>query len=66
MKNVGSIDRLVRIIVALALAFAAATGMVTGGWAIAAWVVAAVFAVTSVIGFCPAYRLIGVDTCRRP
>lgn len=66
MKNVGSIDRFVRIIVALALAFAAATGVVTGNWAIAAWVVAAVFAVTSVIGFCPAYRLIGVDTCRRP
>lgn len=30
MKNVGSIDRLVRIIVALGLAFAAATGVVTG------------------------------------
>jgi len=65
MKNMGSLDRIVRIVAAAVLAFLAATGVVEGGLAIAAWIVAGVFLVTSVIGLCPAYRLIGVNTCRR-
>ena len=63
MKNMGSLDRVLRIVVALVLAYLAATGVVVGGIAVGAWVVAAIFLVTSLIGFCPAYRLIGVDTC---
>jgi len=63
MKNMGSLDRVLRIVVALVLAYFAVTGVVTGGIAVGAWIVAAIFLVTSLIGFCPAYRLIGVDTC---
>lgn len=63
MKNMGSLDRVLRIVVALVLAYLAVTGVVTGGIAVGAWIVAAIFLVTSLIGFCPAYRLIGVDTC---
>lgn len=63
MKNMGSLDRVLRIVVALVLVYLAVTGVVTGGIAVGAWIVAAIFLVTSLIGFCPAYRLIGVDTC---
>ena len=63
MRNMGSLDRILRVIVAAVLAYLAATGAVSGGIVIAAWIVAAIFLVTSLMGFCPAYRLIGVDTC---
>lgn len=63
MKNMGTIDRTLRIIVAIVLAYLAATGVVEGGLAIGAWIIAGVFLVTSLIGFCPAYRLVGLDTC---
>lgn len=65
MKNMGTLDRSLRIIVALILAALAATGTLEGTVAIAAWIVAGIFLATSVAGFCPAYRLIGVDTCGR-
>ncbi len=64
-RNMGAIDRTVRIVIAAVLAFLAATGRIDGGLAIAAWVVAAVFLLTSLVGFCPAYRLVGIDTCGR-
>lgn len=65
MKNMGSLDRVLRVIVGAVLAYLAASGAVSGGIAIGAWIVAAIFLVTSLIRFCPAYRLIGVDTCGR-
>tara|TARA_R110002072_G_scaffold138109_5_gene281190 strand:+ start:22826 stop:23026 length:201 start_codon:yes stop_codon:yes gene_type:complete len=65
MKNIGSRDRILRIAIAIGLAILAATGTIGGGLAIAAWVVAGVLLVTSLVGFCPAYRLLGLNTCGR-
>ncbi|MBC3884447.1 YgaP family membrane protein [Undibacterium griseum] len=55
--NVGSIDRIVRIIVGLALI----------GWALAggplwAWIGIVPLA-TSLFGFCPLYSILGLNTC---
>lgn len=63
MKNIGSRDRILRIAIAIVLAILAATGMIGGGLAIAAWIVAGVLLATSLVGFCPAYRLLGLNTC---
>lgn len=65
MKNMGSLDRILRTVVAVVLVYLAATGAIQGGLAVGAYIVAAVFLVTSLVSFCPAYRLIGVNTCRR-
>lgn len=62
-RNMGGLDRGLRIIVAIVLAFLAYTGRLEGGIAIGAYIVAAVFVITSLVGFCPAYKLIGIDTC---
>ncbi|ALE16071.1 hypothetical protein AMC99_00768 [Altererythrobacter epoxidivorans] len=62
-KNMGTLDRTLRIIVALVLAYLAYTGALAGGLATGAYIVAAVFLLTSLIGFCPLYRVIGVNTC---
>lgn len=64
-KNMGQIDRLIRTVVAIALIALIVTGHVSGAIAIIAALVAAVFLLTSVVGFCPLYRLIGVSTCAR-
>ena len=64
-KNMGSVDRVLRIIVAVVLVYLAANGTLAGGLAIGAYIVAAVFVLTSVVSFCPAYRLLGMNTCSK-
>jgi len=41
------------------------TGQITGTWAIVASIAAAVFLATSLVSFCPLYRLVGMNTCSR-
>jgi hypothetical protein len=62
--NVGSADRLIRIILGLALiALAFMSGIGPLGTTISA-VIGIVLVVTAVARFCPLYRLIGVRTCK--
>jgi hypothetical protein len=62
-KNEGNVDRIVRAVVAVA-AFggAAAVGLGSIGGIVLA-VVGVIMAVTAAVGFCPLYRLVGVNTC---
>jgi len=67
MTNEGTPDRVVRVVAGAALGFVAwkwlgVTDVAPLG--IAAGVVAGVFVITGVVGFCPAYRLIGFKTCK--
>ena len=56
--NVGGIDRVLRIVVGLVLIGLAATGTV-GLWG---WIGVVPLA-TGLLGTCPAYRLLGMNTC---
>ena len=56
--NSGGIDRALRVIVGLVLIGLAATGTV-GVWG---WI-GVVPLVTGAVGFCPAYTLLGMNTC---
>ena len=62
-KNMGGIDRTVRPVVALVVAALILTGAVSGGLAVVLGVLAAVFLVTSAVGFCPLYAPFGLATC---
>ena len=62
-KNMGTTDKTVRLIAALIAVALAATGTITGTLAIIAYVVAAVFVLTSFVSFCPLYRVFGLRTC---
>lgn len=70
MANVGTIDRAVRFIAGAALAaapFIPQTAQMLGTSSTAFWApiaVGAVLIATSVFSFCPAYRLMGMNTCR--
>ena len=56
--NVGGIDRILRIAIGLVLIALAATGTV-GGWG---WLGVVPLA-TGLFRFCPAYGLLGMNTC---
>ena len=62
-KNMGTLDKTLRLFVAALAVALAATGTLTGTVALVAYIVAAVFVVTSLVSFCPLYRLIGLRTC---
>ncbi len=62
-KNMGSLDRGIRIAIAVIFAILFATGIVTGVLGTILLIVGGVFLVTSVVSFCPLYTLIGVNTC---
>lgn len=64
-KNMGSTDKLIRIIIAIIVAVLYFTGTLTGTVGIIAVVIASVFVLTSLISFCPLYTLLGISTCRK-
>ena len=62
-KNMGSADRIVRILIALLAAYLYYAGIVTGTWGIVLIVVSVIFLLTSAVGFCPLYAVFGIRTC---
>jgi hypothetical protein len=61
-KNMGTTDRVLRILAALVVAVLYLTGIISGLAAIVLGVVATVFVVTSIAGFCPGYVPFGFST----
>ena len=61
-RNVGPEDRVVRIVVALALAVVIYVAHLTGVGAIIAGIIAAYLLITGLLARCLLYKLIGVDT----
>ncbi|MCJ7694336.1 MAG: DUF2892 domain-containing protein [Anaerolineaceae bacterium] len=64
-KNMGSIDRIIRIILAVVFTILYFTGTVTGVWGVVLLVLAVIFALTSLIGFCPLYLLFKYNTLKK-
>jgi hypothetical protein len=62
-KNVGTIDRSIRVIVGIAAIAAYAMGMVAGTLGIILLVVGIVMLGTAAIGWCPPYALLGINSC---
>jgi len=61
-KNMGSTDRIVRIIIAVILAALYLMGTVSGTLGIIFLIVAVVFLLTSLLGWCPLYLPFGLST----
>ena len=61
-QNMGAADRIIRILVVLVLAILIFTGKVSGVLLVVVAIVAAVFLLTSAVGFCPIYRLLGISS----
>ncbi len=63
-KNMGSIDRGIRIILAIVVGVLYMTGQISGVVAAVLGVLAVVFVVTSFVGMCPLYSLVGLSTTK--
>lgn len=64
-KNMGTIDKTVRIVLALVAVVLFFTHVVTGVLGIVLLVLAGVFVLTSLISFCPLYWPFGISTCKK-
>lgn len=64
-KNMGGLDRIIRILAAVFIAVLYFSGLIEGTTAIIAGVIALVFVATSFISFCPLYAPFGFRTCKR-
>jgi len=64
-KNMGNVDRVIRILVALLVVILYFTHVITGTLAVILLILAAIFVVTSFIGFCPLYVLFGFNTVKK-
>ncbi len=60
--NMSSADRIIRVIIAVIFAALYFTGTVPGTLGLVLTIVAVVFLLTSLIGFCPLYTLFGMRT----
>jgi hypothetical protein len=65
IKNMGSLDRVVRIILVAIIAVLYFTEAVSGTMLIVLSVAAGAFLLTSAIGFCPLYYPFGISTCKK-
>jgi len=61
-KNMGSTDKMVRIIIAIVLAVLFYMNIISGTLGIVLLVVAGVFVLTSFISFCPLYAVFGMNS----
>jgi len=64
-KNMGSIDRALRLIFCLVFIVLYLTKVITGTWGIIMLAIAFMFALTSFFSFCPLYLPFGISTFRK-
>ena len=62
--NIGTTDRIIRVIIAAILAILYFTNVVTGTWGIVFLVGAIVLLLTTLTGFCGLYKPFGINTCK--
>lgn len=59
-RNVNTIDRVIRVVIAVLAAFFALSA--SGAVAVILWLVAVIMLGTAAVGFCPLYKLFGIST----
>jgi hypothetical protein len=64
-KNMGTADKVIRIIIALVIAALFYFKVITGTLGIVLLILAGVFVLTSFISFCPLYLPFGLSTCKK-
>lgn len=64
-RNMGVADKSIRIILAVIITGLYLSGKVTGLLGVVLLVLAAIFVLTSFIGFCPAYAVFGISTKKK-
>lgn len=63
-KNMGSADRIIRVVIALVVATLIFNDIITGTLAVVLGVLAGIFVLTGLVSFCPLYAPFGIKTCK--
>jgi hypothetical protein len=64
-KNMGSIDQVIRILIAIVIGVLYYTETISGTLALVLAALAGIFVLTSLIGFCPLYLPFGLSTRKK-
>ncbi|WP_027136746.1 YgaP family membrane protein [Gaetbulibacter saemankumensis] len=64
-KNMGSADRIIRIIIAAVIGTLYFTEIISGTLGLILVIFAAIFVLTSLVSFCPLYMPFGIKTCSK-
>ena len=64
-SNMGNVDKVIRIVMALVIIVLYFTKVITGTWAIVLLILAGIFIVTSLFSFCPVYFPFGINTGKK-
>jgi hypothetical protein len=64
-KNMGSTDRIVRVLIALLVVLLYFTNIITGTIAFVLLALSGIFVLTSLVSFCPLYLPFGIRTCKK-
>ncbi len=64
-KNMGTADRIIRLILAAIFVVLYVLGYVSGTLGLVLLILAAIFVLTSIFSFCPLYTLFGISTCKK-
>jgi hypothetical protein len=63
-KNMGMADRVIRTVIAVAIAVLYFFNVIGGTLALILGIVAVLFLLTSLVSFCPSYVPFGISTCK--
>jgi len=61
-KNMGNVDRIIRVVAAIVVGALYMTGQISGLVAAVLGILAVVFILTSFVGWCPLYSPLGLST----
>lgn len=64
-KNMGTTDKVIRILIAIVIGVLYFTNTISGTLAIVLGILAVVFLLTSFINFCPLYLPFGINTSKK-
>jgi len=63
--NVGKLDAIIRIVIALIISALFITHTITNGFAQAAIIIGGLIMFTGIMKFCPIYALLRINTCKK-
>ncbi|MEO6705047.1 MAG: DUF2892 domain-containing protein [Ginsengibacter sp.] len=64
-SNIGTTDKLVRILIAAMVLVLYFTRIISGGFAIILLIVSAILLITVFVNFCPIWHLLGISTKKK-
>ena len=62
INNMGVLDRTIRIILAIIIGLLYYFGLISGWVAIVLGIIALIFIITGILGYCPMYQLLKIST----